>query len=169
MHANPLLCHAFSLPQRHRAIIIHMAQPQSYKNHTRFDPPFHFFVMPMLMLNLGFAIYATIHAWPAFEHTHLWWIAMSLVFFAMAGTSRMAALRAQDRVIRLEEQLRLADLLPEDRLNIIDSLTMQQFIALRFASDAELPALAQRTAEENLTPDQIKQSITHWRSDHHRV
>ncbi|MBW4038635.1 MAG: hypothetical protein HIU91_07105 [Acidobacteria bacterium] len=146
-----------------------MAQPQSYKHHARYDPPFHFFIIPMLLLNLIFAIYATIHAWPAFEHTHLWWIAMSLVFFAMAGVSRMSALRAQDRVIRLEEQLRLADLLPEDQLGLIDAITLPQFIALRFAPDAELAALAQRAAAENLTGDQIKRSIATWRPDHHRV
>ena len=94
---------------------------------------------------------------------------MSLVFFAMAVTSRMSALRAQDRVIRLEEQLRLADILPDDQLDLIDVLTMQQFIALRFAPDAELPTLAQRAVSEKLTPDQIKQSIINWRPDHHRV
>lgn len=146
-----------------------MAQPQSYKHHTRYDPPFHFFVLPMLLLNLCFAVYATIHSWPCYKHTHLWWIAMSIVFFVMAGISRMSALRAQDRVIRLEEQLRLADLLPEEQLSLIDTLTLQQFVALRFASDAELTALAQRTATENLTPDQIKRSIVTWRPDHYRV
>jgi hypothetical protein len=150
-------------------MIMLMAQPQTYKNHARFDPLFHFFVIPMLLLNLIFAIYATIHAWPAFEHTHLWWIAMSVVFLGMAGVSRLSALRAQDRVIRLEEQLRLADLLPEDELGLVDALTLQQFIALRFASDAELPALAHRAVAENLTPDQIKRSVTNWRADHHRV
>jgi hypothetical protein len=146
-----------------------MAQPQSFKNHTRWDPPFHFFVLPMLLLNLGFAIYATIHSWPGYQHTHLWWIAMSLVFFMMAFTSRASALRVQDRVIRLEEQLRLADLLPETKLDLIDALAIRQFIALRFASDAEVTALAQRAASEHLTDKQIKESIVSWRADHHRV
>ena len=146
-----------------------MAQPQSLKNHTRFDPPFHFFVLPMLLLNFGFSIYATIHAWPSYEHTHLWWIAMSVVFFMMAGLSRGYALRNQDRIIRLEEQLRLADLLPEEHLDIIDKLTVPQFIALRFASDAELSALALRAASENLTPKQIKECIVTWRPDEYRV
>ncbi len=146
-----------------------MAQPQSFKNHTRFDPLFHFFVLPMLLLNLGFAIYATIHSWPFYEHTHLWWIAMSVVFFVMAGISRSSALRAQDRIIRLEEQLRLADLLAEEELGLIDALSIRQFIGLRFASDAEVAALAKRAVAENLDEKQIKQSIVHWRPDHHRV
>jgi hypothetical protein len=146
-----------------------MAQPQSFKNHARFHPPFHFFILPMLILNFGFSIYATVHSWPEFEHTHLWWIAMSVVLFVMAGISRGQALRAQDRIIRLEEQLRLADLLPEERLGLIDTLTLRQFIALRFASDAELSALAIRAANENLTEKQIKESVVTWRPDEYRV
>jgi hypothetical protein len=146
-----------------------MAQPQTYKNHARYDPLFHFFVVPLLLLNLIFAIYATIHAWPGFMHTHLWWIVMSLVFFGMAGVARSSALRVQNRVIRLEEQLRLADLLLEEHLELIDELAMEQFIALRFASDAELASLAQRAVAEKLTPKQIKESIVDWRADHHRV
>ena len=146
-----------------------MAQPQSFQNHTRYDPLFHFFVIPMLLLNLAFAIYATIHAWPGYQHTHLWWIVMSIVFLAMAEISRASALRAQNRIIRLEEQLRLADLVDEQHLELVEALTMEQYIALRFASDAELSALAQRAQAENLTPKQIKQSITTWRPDHHRV
>jgi hypothetical protein len=150
-------------------MIAPMAQPQNLKNHTRFDPLFHFFVMPMLLLNLIFAIYATIHAWPGFMHTHLWWIAMSFVFFGMAGISRASALRAQDRVIRLEEQLRLADLVPEEQLDLVDRVTLRQYIALRFASDAEVSELAARAVAEGLTPKQIKEAIRSWRPDHDRV
>ena len=146
-----------------------MAQAQSFKNHTRWDPLLHFFVLPMLLLNFIFAIYATIHSWPGYQHTHVWWIVMSIVFFMMAGISRGSALRAQDRVIRLEEQLRLADLLAEEELGLIDALTIRQFIALRFASDAEVATLAKRAASESLSEKQIKENVTHWRADHHRV
>ena len=146
-----------------------MAQPQSYKNHTRYDPLFHFFLLPILFVNLGFAIYATIHSWPFYRHTHPWWIVMSVVFLMIAGNSRASALRAQDRVIRLEEQLRLADLLPEDELGLIDALKLRQFIGLRFASDAEVVALAKRAVSENLSEKQIKENVVHWRADHHRV
>ena len=146
-----------------------MPAPQSLKNHTRFYPLFHFFVLPMLLLNLIFSIYATVHAWPRYQHTHLWWIAMSVVFFVMAGIARGGAIKVQDRVIRLEERLRLAALLPaEDRAHI-DELSVKQLIALRFASDAELPALVRKTLTQNLEPEAIKQSIVNWRPDYHRV
>ncbi len=150
-------------------MIAAMAQQQSLKNHTRFDPMFHFFVLPMLLLNLIFAIYATIHAWPGFIHTHLWWIAMSIVFIGMAGISRTSALRAQDRLIRLEEQLRLADLLAEEDLDLVDRVTLRQYVALRFASDAEVSGLAARAVAEGMTPKQIKEAIVTWRPDHDRV
>ncbi len=146
-----------------------MAKPQTYANHTRFDPLFHFFVAPLLLVNLGFAIYATIHAWPGYRHTHLWWIVMSLVFLALAGVARSSALRAQDRIIRLEERLRMAVLLPAAELPLVASLTLRQIIALRFASDAELPMLALRAAAEGLSEKQIKQSIVSWRPDEYRV
>ena len=146
-----------------------MAAPQNLQNHARFYPPFHFFVLPILLLNFIFSIYATIHAWPRYEHTHLWWIAMSVVFFVMAGIGRGAALRAQDRIIRLEERLRLQALLPaEDRAHIHE-LTIKQLIALRFASDAEIPALVRKTLTQNLEPKAIKQSIVNWRADTYRV
>jgi hypothetical protein len=146
-----------------------MAQPQSFKNHTRFDPPFHFFILPLLLLNLIFAIYATIHSWPRHIPIHLWWIVLSILLFVMAGLFRGYALKNQDRLIRLEEQLRLADLLPEDQLGLIDALTVDQFVGLRFASDAEVAALAQRAVTENLDRKQIKQSIAHWRPDNQRI
>jgi hypothetical protein len=146
-----------------------MAQPQSFQHHARFDPPFHFVIMPLLLLNFVFAIYATIHSWPFFAHTHLWWIVMSIVFLLMAGMSRSYALKNQDRLIRLEEQLRLADLLDEDHLDLVDALTTDQYIGLRFASDAELPTLAQRAVAENLNRKQIKQAITTWRPDNQRI
>ena len=146
-----------------------MSKPQSYENHARFDPAFHFFIAPLLLLNIIFAVYATIHAWPGFQHTHLWWIVMSVVIFVFAGLMRGYALKNQDRIIRLEEQLRLADLLPEDQLGLVETLTVDQYIGLRFASDAEVAALAQRAVAENLDRKQIKKSITHWRADNHRI
>jgi hypothetical protein len=146
-----------------------MPTPQNLKNHARFKPSFHFFILPMLLLNFIFSIYVTIRHWPEHWALHLWWIAMSIVFFVMAGLSRDAALTVQDRVIRLEERLRLHALLPaEDRAHI-DEFSVKQLIALRFASDDELPALAHRTLTQNLEPKAIKQSIVNWRGDYHRV
>ena len=146
-----------------------MPAPQNFSNHTRWYPPFHFFVLPILLLNIIFSIYVTVHDWPRYEHTHLWWIVMAITFFVMAGTSRNGALAAQDRIIRLEERLRLATLLPaEDRAHI-DELTIKQLIALRFASDAEIPALVRKTLTQNLESKAIKQSIVNWRGDYDRV
>jgi hypothetical protein len=146
-----------------------MPTPQTFKNHTRWDPPFHFFVGPMLLLNFIFSIYITIHDWPRYAHTHLWWILMSIVLFVMAGNLRSAALRAQNRIIRVEERLRLAALLPATDRPHIDELSIKQLIALRFASDAELPALVRKTLTQNLEPKAIKQSIVNWRGDYHRA
>ena len=146
-----------------------MPAPQSYSNHTRFHPPFHFFLLPILLLNVVFAIYVTIHHYPEHRALFCWWIVMSLALFVLAGLSRTSALKAQDRVIRLEERQRLAALLPPSDLAPSYALTEHQLIALRFASDAELPALVRRTLAENLTQKQIKQSITTWRPDFFRV
>jgi hypothetical protein len=146
-----------------------MPTPQNLKNHTRFYPPFHFFILPMLLLNVIFSIYATIHHWPEHRILFLWWIVMSLVLFVMAGLARESALKVQDRVIRLEERLRLAALLPaEDRVHI-NELSVKQLIALRFASDNELPALVRKTLTQNLEPKAIKESIVNWRGDYYRV
>jgi hypothetical protein len=146
-----------------------MPAPQNLKNHARFDPAWHFFVAPLLLVNIGFAITATVRHWPDHPHLFPWWIVMSVVLFVAVGLARGHSLTAQDRIIRLEERLRLAALLPADELARSQSLTVKQLIALRFASDTELPALVHRTLNENLTPKQIKQAIVTWRPDHLRV
>lgn len=146
-----------------------MPATQSYSSHARYDPPFHFVLIPVLLINLGFSIYVTIHQWPQHRALFLWWVVMSLALFVLAGVARTSALRAQDRIIRLEERLRLSALLPSSELARTHALTKPQLIALRFASDAELPSLATRAATENLTPKQIKQAINNWRPDHFRV
>ncbi len=146
-----------------------MPTPQSYKSHTRWDPPFHFFVLPMLLLNFIFSIYSTIHHWPIDPRLHIWWIIMAVVLFVMAGLGRGAAIRAQDRIIRLEERLRLARLLPAADQARIGELTTKQLIGLRFASDEELAALTHKTLTQNLDIKAIKQNIVNWRADNDRV
>ncbi len=146
-----------------------MPESQNYHHHARLDPPFHYILLPILLTNLIFSIYATVHHWPQHRELFLWWIVMAIALIILAGRSRGSALKAQDRLICLEERLRLGTLLAPAELALSQSLTEPQLIALRFASDPELPALARRTLAENLTPKQIKQSITNWRPDHFRV
>ena len=146
-----------------------MPTPQTFKNHARFNPPFHFFILPMLLLNLIFSVYVTTHHWPEHRILFLWWIAMSIVLFMMAGISRSQTLRVQDRVIRAEERLRLYALLPAEERSHINELSIKQLIALRFASDDELPALFRKTLTQNLEPKAIKQSIINWRGDYYRA
>jgi hypothetical protein len=146
-----------------------MSAPQTYKNHARFEPMFHFFVAPVLLINLIVTIVVLIRRWPHHIALHAWLVVMALALFMLAGIARSYPLRMQDRVIRLEEHLRYQRLLPPELLTATQSLTIGQIVALRFASDAELPALVQRTISENLTPKAIKQAITTWRGDYLRV
>jgi len=146
-----------------------MPEPQSYKNYTRRDPPFHFFVLPVLLANFIFSIGVTIHHWPQHRALFCWWIVVSIALFMGFGLARSYALKAQDRVIRLEERLRYVTLLPPDLLARSQSLTEAQYIALRFCCDEEAPALVKRTLDENLAPKQIKEAIVTWRPDYYRV
>ena len=142
---------------------------QAYKSHAAWDPRFHFVVMPIFLINLILAITYTIRQWPMHSRSHLWWIVMAFALFLFALTMRGWGAKNQDRIIRLEERLRMAALLPPGELAAAQSLTTRQLIALRFASDAELPALVHRTLTDKLEPKQIKAAITTWRADFHRI
>lgn len=146
-----------------------MPAAQTYKNHVRFDPPWHFFIAPMLLLNVFVMVYETIHHWPQHRYMFLWCDIISFVLLFAVGRARMHSLRVQDRVIRIEERLRFATLLPADLLARTQSLSIQQIVGLRFASDQELPQLVRRALDENLTQKQIKQSISAWRPDYLRA
>ncbi len=146
-----------------------MQTPQTYKNHARFHPPFHFFVAPILLINVIVTIVVLVREWPRHIALHAWIVVIAFALLMLAGVARSTALRVQDRVIRLEEQLRYQRLLTAELLAAAGSLTIKQIIALRFASDAELPALMQRTLSENLEPKAIKQAITNWRADYLRA
>lgn len=141
-------------------------KPQTYANHTRFDPPFHYFLLPVLLVTL---IASIVHL---VRHPHFWsgWeVVLAIALIVIAVKSRTSALKVQDRLIRLEERLRLAMLLPESLRSRIFELDEPQLVALRFASDSELPALVERTLSQKLTRKQIKQAIQSWRPDHFRV
>jgi Family of unknown function (DUF6526) len=142
------------------------ATTQSFANHTRFDPLFHFFLLPLGLAAIVSSVIRIIHH-PGIVSTLL--VVLAVGFVMIAFKARGYALRVQDRVIRLEERLRLAMLMPETERARIGELTESQLIALRFASDAELPGLAMRALNEGLTSKQIKSSIQSWRGDYFRV
>jgi hypothetical protein len=140
--------------------------PQSLSNHTRFDPPFHFFVLPVFAITVIIAIvhlvqYPSLHA--------AWLVVFMLAATVAAVKTRTYALKVQDRVIRLEERLRLAILVDKPLRTRIVELTESQLVGLRFASDAELPGLAARALSEKLSKAEIKKAITQWRPDYWRV
>jgi hypothetical protein len=142
------------------------ATAQNYANHTRFDPSFHMFLLPVAALNILAA------AWHLFRHPGLWpaWFFILAIAGAAAVVKvRTYALKVQDRVIRLEERLRLSGLLAEPLRGRIGDLTEQQLIALRFASDAEIQALVEKTLSGTMLPRDIKKAIGSWRPDYFRV
>jgi len=146
-----------------------MPTPQSYAHHAKWDPPFHFFILPVFVIA---AIVAIVHAVAHIGHHPIHGVLLILFALAALGAIfkiRLNPLKVQDRVIRLEERLRLATLPPENLRARIPELTESQLIGLRFASDAELPALVQRALTEKLTCDQIKKEIKTWRPDNFRV
>ena len=151
-----------------------MPETQNFKNHGRFDPPFHFIAAPILLINLIACIVITI-AIALHPHgtnmllLHIWLVVVSFALLVVATNSRVKDLKLQDRLIRLEERLRYAALLSQADLAASEALTLRQIVALRFASDAELPALLKRALAEKLESKQIKQSIVNWRADNHRV
>jgi hypothetical protein len=143
------------------------ARPQSYANHRRFVPAFHFLTLGILGLNLAWRLYQLARH-PGAEAVVELLLAVALILIALYA--RVFALRAQDRVIRLEERLRLARLLPAELHPRIEELSSSQLIALRFASDEEAAELACAVLDERLrSRDQIKQRIRSWRADRMRV
>ena len=148
-------------------------KPQNFANHTRWDPPFHFFVLPVFVLGLILTLvhfFAHITEGDLRDHIHAFLlILLALAFLILAFKVRLNSLKVQDRVIRLEEQLRLMRLLPEPLRARIPELTEGQLCGLRFASDAELPKLAERSLNEKLSRTEIKKAIQNWRPDYWRV
>jgi hypothetical protein len=140
--------------------------PQTRENHVMLDPPFHFFLMPAGVFLLIWAIVNVVRH-PSSGSELL--AGLAFLFVVLALKARAYALKVQDRVIRLEERLRLASLLDTANCGRIAELTEAQLIALRFASDAEAPVLAARALNENLDRKGIKAAIQQWRADYFRV
>jgi hypothetical protein len=127
------------------------------------DPSYHFFMAP---LSLAFIVWAIAHLVRHPSHEAIAWVGAALLLFLTIFKMRSYALKAQDRVIRLEERLRLQNLLGNAPIPV---LTEGQLVALRFACDAELPSLAEKAAANNLNQKQIKQAIQSWRPDYFRI
>jgi hypothetical protein len=139
---------------------------QTFANHTRWDPLFHFLALPIFVIALGVGIVHFI--WHPSLHTGAFFV-LSVAALVAVIKSRLSAIKVQDRVIRLEERLRLGFLLSEPLRSRIPELTEGQLVALRFASDAEVPKLAERALSEKLSPADIKKAIQNWRPDYWRV
>jgi hypothetical protein len=141
--------------------------PQTYANHTRWHPPFHFFVLPVLIINFIWAIAVFVKA-P--DRNSGWWIVVSLALIFLAFFVRTYSLKVQDRIIRLEEKLRFQQVLSPGLQQQCSTLRAGQTIALRFAPDEELEELVSAVVAGKLTrPAEIKQAIKNWRSDTFRV
>ncbi|WP_438318120.1 DUF6526 family protein [Sporosarcina sp. FA9] len=141
---------------------------QSYENHSRFYPLQHYIWLPLSFLMLiGTIVYLVMQLINGdFTFETLLLVGLVVLSIIAGVLARNYALKMQDRLIRTEEQFRYFILTKET----IDSrLTIPQLIALRFSSDAELPVLAKKAADEGMTPDSIKKSVVDWRSDFHRV
>lgn len=139
---------------------------QTYTTHRRFYPLFHFVAMPIFAANL---VMAGVHLYREPSGASAWLFVVAFGLLVVLGVGRRQAVTVQDRVIRLEERLRLQALAPQ-LAGKIDQLSKRQLVALRFASDAELPDLARRVlAGEFAKPGDIKRAITTWRPDELRA
>jgi hypothetical protein len=142
-------------------------RPQTYANHMRLHPPFHYFLAPgalvLLVLTVinGVRHYSRLDAWIL--------LLMAILFFAALFLVRLYPLKAQDRIIRLEERLRLEKVLSAGLVRRTPELTEAQLIALRFASDSELPALVEKVLGAKMSARDIKKNIVTWRADTFRV
>ena len=144
-----------------------MAEKQTYANHVRWFPPFHFVLAPLMLINLIYWIVRMVQV-PNWDHG--WMIVLSLGLIIMMLLSRVHALTVQDRVIRLEEHLRYREVLSPELAEKAANLRTSNMIALRFASDEELPNLVERTLNgEFEKPKDIKLAIKDWRGDYLRT
>lgn len=142
-------------------------QTQTLGTHRRWVPAWHFFALPVLLINV-FVVAVNFIRDPRLING--WAVLVAIAFFLGILLSRTMPLRAQDRIIRLEERVRLERVLPADLRGRIGDLTADQFIGLRFAPDEEVPDLTRRALGGELkTRADIKRAIRSWRPDHMRV
>jgi hypothetical protein len=142
---------------------------QNFKNHVRYYIPHHFIFYPVVLLLMVLCIYFS----TKYEDQQPIWIVLSVILFLIGWLSYMLrqhyALMNQDRIVRSELRLRYY-LLTKKRLELLEhKLSLKQLLALRFASDEELPELVEEAVDTNLSPKEIKQSIKNWNPDYMRV
>jgi hypothetical protein len=141
---------------------------QNFANHTRLVPTYHFFVVPVMILNFVSAIVRLVRMGVTFDRVVYLLTATALLIFIF--NARVFALTVQDRVIRMEERERMARLLPQDLQGRIGEFTRGQLVALRFAGDDELPGMARKVLNDELTDIKtIKRMVQHWRPDNLRA
>ncbi len=148
-------------------------KPQTYENHARLVPPYHFGVFLILVINLvwrGWQLIQPLYSDAAFSFSQVMAFLMALAFLGLFWYCRIFPLAAQDRVIRLEMRLRLAEVLPEDLRERAGDLKPGQLVALRFAGDQELPDLVRAVLDGEVTAGgEIKKRIKSWQPDYFRV
>jgi membrane protease YdiL (CAAX protease family) len=139
---------------------------QNFNNHAQMVPGFHYLTFGGIIALLGGSINYLLKASAENKYLAALLVLASVVFILIAWFTRTFALKAQDRAIRAEENLRhyvlTGKLLPS-------SLTVGQIVGLRFAPDAEFPALVEKAAANNLSGKEIKESIQNWKADFYRV
>lgn len=142
-------------------------EPQSFASHTRWHPPFHFFILPVMLINFIWSVVVFVKA-P--DRNSGWWVVVSLALAMLTLFVRTYSIKLQDRIIRLEEKFRYQRLLSPALLEQCETLTLSQIIALRFAGDDELDELVSAVVSGKLTASKdIKQAIKNWRADEFRV
>ena len=143
-----------------------MPQPQTLKNHFRLLLPFHFFVLPVVLINVLNTIR---HAYLAPSRSTAWTVVVAAALLTLGVLARTMTLTVQDRVIRLEMRHRLREVVPSDLHTRINELTPQQLVALRFAADDELPGLVREVLAGSLaTQKAIKERVKNWQGDYLR-
>ena len=145
-----------------------MNEPQNFANHARYVPSFHFFVLPVFLINFAWSVYRLVR--PGISPDAIISLLVAAALLVLSFRARIFTLTVQDRVIRLEERLRYERILPADLKPRIGEFTVNQLVALRFASDTELPALARKVLAEKLNKRKaIKRLVQNWQPDHLRA
>ena len=143
-----------------------MSEQQNFANHSRLVPGFHFVAAALLLANL---VYAVPHLWRMRTPGAVAYLGMSVALLLLWAYTRVFGVGNQDRIIRLEETLRMERLLPADLKARTGELSMRQIVGLRFAGDGELADLVRQALDRKLGEKDIKRAVKQWRADHQRI